>query len=85
MHRKSEKIHIRIADTGIGIPKERFKQIFDDFYQVEMATTRKSEGMGLGLPIAKGLVEAHQGEVKVDSILGKGSQFEVILPISVNI
>jgi signal transduction histidine kinase len=80
--RQGQTIYLRVADTGIGIPKERFKKIFEDFYQVEASLTRRHEGLGLGLPIAKGMVEIHKGKISVESVVDKGSQFTVMLPIS---
>ncbi|HHJ06186.1 MAG TPA: GAF domain-containing sensor histidine kinase [Anaerolineae bacterium] len=81
--REGQKIYLRVADTGIGIAEDQFDKIFEDFYQVEPSLTRRFEGLGLGLPIAKGMVETHNGSVMVESVPGKGSQFTVILPISV--
>jgi len=72
-----------VADTGIGIAEDQFDKIFEDFYQVEPSLTRRFEGLGLGLPIVKGMVETHNGNIMVESVPGKGSQFIVILPISV--
>lgn len=67
---------IRIRDTGRGIPHDSLVKIFKPFF-----TTRK-EGTGLGLPLAKGIVESHKGKIEVTSELGQGAQFEVWLPIS---
>lgn len=72
---------ITLQDTGIGIPETDLKKIFNEFYQVEPHTTRKYGGMGIGLPIAKGLVEAHGGKIWAESAgPGKGSTFKVLLP-----
>ncbi len=83
--RKGQRIYLRIADTGIGIPREHLTRIFEDFYQVEPSLTRRYEGLGLGLPIAKGMVEIHNGKILVDSVPGKGSQFTIVLPIAVDL
>ena len=80
--RHGEEIHLQVADTGIGIPKERTRKIFEAFYQVERVLTRRFGGMGLGLPIVKGMVEVHKVKITVDSIEGRGSQFTVMLPLS---
>ena len=80
--RKGENICLQIADTGIGIPKEHHGKIFEDFYQAERSLTRRFDGLGLGLPIAKGMVEVHNGAITVDSIEDRGSLFSVFLPIS---
>lgn len=77
---KGYKYWINVIDTGIGIPKSEYAHIFDQFYQVEPSLTRKYQGMGLGLSIAKGMVEVHKGRIWVDSVVGKGSNFTVVLP-----
>ncbi len=70
-----------VQDTGVGIPPEEMKRIFQGFYQIEPHTTRKHGGMGIGLSIAKGLVDAHQGKIWAESPgPGKGSTFKVLLP-----
>ena len=71
---------IVVADTGVGIPQSDYDRIFDQFYQVEPSLTRKYQGMGLGLSIAKGMVEVHQGRIWVESVVNKGSKFTVVLP-----
>lgn len=71
---------IRITDTGIGIAPEALDKVFDRFYR---ADTSRSEtpGTGLGLPIAKGIAEAHGGRIEVESNVGKGTTFSIYLPI----
>ncbi len=70
-----------VKDNGIGIPQSELKKIFKEFYQIEPHTTRKHGGMGIGLSIAKGLVEAHGGKIWAESAgLGKGATFKVQLP-----
>lgn len=78
----SQKIAIRVKDTGIGIPSDQLESIFDKFYQVEGTLNRSIGGTGLGLAITKGLVEAHQGKIWAESEAGKGSVFTFTLPIS---
>jgi len=74
-------IKVSVADTGIGISPDELEKIFDRFYQVEKSLTRETEGTGLGLSIVKGLVEAHGGEIWVESEEGKkGSKFTFTLP-----
>jgi signal transduction histidine kinase len=77
---KEHKYWINVIDTGIGIPQEKYEQIFDQFYQVEPSLTRRYQGMGIGLSIAKGMVEVHKGRIWVESMVGKGSKFTVVLP-----
>jgi signal transduction histidine kinase len=75
-------VKISILDNGIGIPKEELPKIFQRFYQVEKHLTRKHGGMGLGLAIAKEMVELHGGRISVESVEGKGSRFMVFLPLN---
>lgn len=71
---------IRVKDTGVGISKENLKHIFDDFFRVEDEKTKKISGTGLGLTIAKRIVDSHFGRIEVQSTVGKGSTFSVFLP-----
>ena len=73
-------IAISVSDTGPGIPKADQERIFERFYRTDSARSRDLGGTGLGLSIAKHLVEAHGGEVRVQSIVGSGSTFSIILP-----
>jgi len=73
-------IAIEIQDTGIGIAQEHLPFIFDQFYRVKRSESQKTKTSGLGLSIAKKIVDAHGGEIKVSSELGKGSAFTVLLP-----
>lgn len=71
---------IEVADTGIGIAPEDLKRIFDRFYQAEPSRVRKGEGSGLGLSIARWIVDAHEGKISVTSEVGVGTTFTVTLP-----
>ena len=68
-----DKIRISVKDTGIGIPKEDLKYIFERFYRSDLSRNRKTGGTGIGLTITKALVEAHEGTIKIDSEVGKGT------------
>jgi anti-anti-sigma factor len=72
-----EEVRFEISDSGPGIAREDFGKLFDEF---ERVTAEKQEGTGLGLPIAKKIVELHQGKIWVESELGQGSQFIFTLP-----
>ena len=69
-----------VRDTGIGIPEEDVKHIFDRFYRVDKARSRATGGTGLGLSIVRQMVQLHGGEITVDSTPGEGSAFTVTLP-----
>ncbi len=73
-------IEINVSDTGIGIASENLPEIFDEFYRAPNAKSYKVEGTGLGLAIVKEIIEAHHGKLRVQSELGKGSTFTVLLP-----
>jgi signal transduction histidine kinase len=73
-------IEFRVSDTGIGIAPDQLGKIFDAFYQVDGSSTREYGGAGLGLAIAKNLVEAHHGTIRVESTPQRGSTFFVTLP-----
>ncbi len=72
---------VTVKDTGIGIPTEELPRIFDRFYQVDGTHTREHEGTGVGLALAKELVELHHGEITVTSAVGHGTEFVVKLPL----
>ncbi|MFB0536978.1 MAG: ATP-binding protein [Anaerolineae bacterium] len=80
---RENEVWVSVRDTGIGIPPREQERIFDRFYQTEPSLTRRFEGMGLGLSIAKGMVELHGGRIWVDSVEGMGSSFTLALPLSV--
>ncbi|MEO8232517.1 MAG: two-component regulator propeller domain-containing protein, partial [Ignavibacteriota bacterium] len=77
----SKFVEIYIRDTGIGIPGNRIKHIFNRFYQVDSSTTRDQEGTGIGLALTVELVELHKGSIDVTSKEGEGSEFIISLPI----
>jgi len=77
-------IKISVIDTGIGIPGKDLHRIFDRFYQVESHFTRRHGGLGLGLSVAKVMVEMHGGQIWAESVEGKGSNFSFLLPTGVS-
>jgi signal transduction histidine kinase len=72
-------MHINVIDNGSGIPTDVLPHIFDTYY----TTKPKGIGTGLGLPIARDIVRAHGGDLLVDTTLGKGTTFTVVLPFKV--
>ncbi len=73
---------VSVSDTGMGIPADDLDNIFERFYRVDPSRTRATGAAGLGLTIAKGLVEAHGGAIYAESTLGQGSRFTFDLPLS---
>ena len=79
---RPHEVVITVTDNGMGIPQEQLEKIFEEFYQVADHMTRRHNGMGIGLSIARGMVEAHNGRLWAESEgLGKGSTFCVALPL----
>jgi signal transduction histidine kinase len=78
---RSDFIEVCISDTGVGIPEDKLEKIFEPFYQIDASPTRRYGGTGMGLTVVKAIVEAHGGEVSVESIPGEGSRFCFTLPI----
>jgi len=74
------QVRFTVSDNGLGIPRRALKKIFRRFYQVDRSLSRRVEGCGLGLSIAKFIVDAHQGRIAVESKPGQGSTFTVTLP-----
>ena len=75
------KAVVRVTDSGSGIPPEALPHVFDRFYRADKARSRAEGGAGLGLAIAKWIVEGHRGSIRVDSYPGRGTTFTVELPI----
>jgi PAS domain S-box-containing protein len=74
-------ITISVKDTGVGIPEDKLKGIFDRFSQVNNQLTKENEGSGIGLSLVKSLVEMHGGKIEVNSIYGEGTEFLIYFPV----
>ncbi len=71
-----DALQLTIRDDGIGIPEEHLPHIFEPFY-----TTKEAGGSGLGLAISQNIVERHGGQIEVDSAIGRGTTFKIVLPL----
>jgi two-component system OmpR family sensor kinase len=80
LRQKANNAVLTITDTGIGIPEEALPYIFDRFYRVEQSRSHETGGSGLGLAIVQKIVDAHGGQISVQSTVGKGTTFRVSLP-----
>jgi two-component system, OmpR family, sensor histidine kinase VicK len=78
---RSGELRIGVEDRGPGIPKEELPRIFERFYRLDKARSRRLGGAGLGLPIAKTIIEAHGGHIEAVSRLGEGTKMSLCLPL----
>jgi signal transduction histidine kinase len=74
-------LKVSVSDDGIGIPTKDLPRVFERFFQVESHLTRRTNGMGLGLAVAKSMIDLHNGRIWAESEEGKGSTFTFLLPI----
>lgn len=80
MYKAENSVSISVADNGIGIPKKEYKNIFEYFYRIQDPKSNNIKGTGIGLTIAKYIIDAHKGTITVQSELGKGSKFTITIP-----
>jgi signal transduction histidine kinase len=79
----ADMAEVRICDTGVGIPPERLRLIFDPFFTTKEPDDEGHGGNGLGLSVCRQIIEQHQGRIRVESVVGKGTKFTVKLPLKV--
>ncbi len=79
---EEDHLFLRVSDEGPGIPMESLPRLFERFYRVDRDRSRELGGTGLGLAIVKHIVQAHRGEVSVESTPGRGSTFTISLPLA---
>jgi len=82
-NRQTQMAEIRVSDTGVGIPPEQLRLIFEPFYTTKEPDEHGHGGTGLGLSVCRQIIEQHHGRIRVESIVGKGSTFTVKLPLTV--
>ena len=80
LHQQEDLAILRVSDTGMGIPPEAISHVFERFYRVDKARSRQSGGSGLGLAIVRSMVERNNGEITLQSTVGKGTTFTVSFP-----
>ena len=76
-----EGIYVDVADTGVGVPDDQKSKLFNKYMQLESSIKNKSKGTGLGLVVAKGIIEAHSGKIVVLDNKPHGTIFRIILPV----
>ena len=83
LYRENGSVNLEVIDHGIGIPRQEQNKIFEKFYRVGDPLVHNTKGSGLGLSLVRHIVQAHGGQVSVDSIPGQGSKFTIALPVNI--
>ena len=81
---QTQMVEVLISDTGVGIAPDQLRLIFEPFYSTKEPDEHGHGGSGLGLSVCRQIIEQHQGRIRVESIVGKGSTFIVKLPLRLN-
>jgi signal transduction histidine kinase len=79
----TQMAEVKICDSGVGIPPEQLRLIFEPFYTTKQPDDHGHGGSGLGLSVCRQIIEQHQGRIRVESLIGKGSKFTVKLPLGI--
>ncbi len=79
---EGKNVFVRVSDNGVGIPEKDLPMLFERFYRVDKARSRATGGTGLGLSIAKEILKQHQGDIRIDSVYGEGTDVTITLPIA---
>jgi signal transduction histidine kinase len=79
----AQMVEVRISDSGVGIPPDQLRLIFEPFYTTKEPDEHGHGGTGLGLSVCRQIIEQHQGRIRVESVVGKGSTFTVKLPVKI--
>jgi len=82
---EGDMVDIRVADSGVGIPPEQLRRIFEPFYTTKKPDEQGHGGSGLGLSVCRQIIEQHMGRIRVESVVGKGSTFTIKLPIAASV
>jgi two-component system heavy metal sensor histidine kinase CusS len=82
LERSEGQACLYIADSGVGIPAEHIPHLFDRFYRVDPSRGQETEGTGLGLAICRSIAEAHGGQVRIESVVGRGTRATFVMPAS---
>lgn len=83
VNEKTQMADIAVCDTGVGIPPEQLRLIFEPFYTTKKPDEQGHGGSGLGLSVCRQIIEQHHGRIRVESVVGKGSKFTVKLPLEI--
>src|SRR5207302_2912942 len=81
---QTQMAELRVSDTGVGIPPDRLRLIFEPFYTTKQPDEHGHGGTGLGLSVCRQIIEQHNGRIRVESLVGRGPTFTVKLPLKAN-
>jgi signal transduction histidine kinase len=81
---RTDMAEIRVSDSGVGIPPDRLRLIFEPFYTTKEPDENGQGGTGLGLSVCRQIIDQHQGRIRVESLVGKGSTFTIKLPMKLS-